>query len=162
MRRLLAPVLAALILAPAGFAATFTFTVFTASPVTAATVTLNGDDQSQTVTVVGEVAYTGTGNTAGWHMTASATVPTSGSRTLPALVVSAGGFQCVTGCTTNPTNGIAYPLTLSTTAQKVYNAAANTGRGTFYIGNSYVISYPANAIPGTYTSTVTLAGATSP
>jgi hypothetical protein len=160
MRRLLAPILA-LILAPAGFAATFSFSTVSTT-LTASTVTLNGDDQSQTVTVIGQVAYTGSGNTAGWHMTASATIPTSGGRTLPALVVTAGGFQCATGCTTDPTNGIAYPITLSTTAQKVYNAAANTGRGTYYVGNALAISYPANAIPGTYTSTVTLAGATSP
>ena len=54
------------------------------------------------------------------------------------------------------------PLTLSTSAQKIYDAAASTGRGTFYVGNAFVVTYPANALPGTYTSTVTLAGSTGP
>jgi hypothetical protein len=161
MRRLLVPVLA-LVLAPAGYAASFSFSVFTASPVTAPTVTLNGDDQSQTVTIAVQVDYTGGNNAAGWHVNASATAPTAGTRTLPALQVTDGGYQCASSCTTNPTNSVTYPLTLSTTAQKIYDAAVNTGRGSFYVGNAYLVTYPANAIPGTYTSTVTLAGATGP
>jgi hypothetical protein len=161
MRRLLVPLLA-LMLAPAGFAAQFSFSVVTSSPLTASTVTLNGDDQTRTVTVATEVAYTGGNNKAGWNITASATAPTSGTHKLPALTVTDGGFQCESGCTTSPTSGIAYPITLSTSGQKIYDAAANTGRGTFYVGNAIVINYPANALPGTYTSTMTLAGATGP
>ena len=53
-------------------------------------------------------------------------------------------------------------MTLSTTATKIYNAAANTGKGTVVLTPTYQVSYPANALPGTYSATVTLTGATGP
>ena len=162
MRNLALAVVLALAVAPAAAAATFSFSVVTSSPVTAPGVTLTGDDQSKTFTIVTQVAYTGTSNTAGWNVQASATTPTSGTYTLPALQVTAGTFTCVTSCTTNPTNGITYPITLSGTAQKIYNAAVNTGRGTFNVTNTYQVTYTAMAIVGTYTSTVTLTGTTGP
>jgi hypothetical protein len=147
----------------AAAAATFTFSVTTSSPVTAPGVTLSGDDQTKTFAIVTQVAYTGSGNTAGWKVTAAATAPTSSSRTLPALQVTAGTFGCVSGCTTSPSpSGITYPITLSTTAQKIYNASANTGRGTYSVTNTYQVTYPASAIAGTYSSTVTLTGSTGP
>jgi len=148
---------------PSAAAATFTFSVTTSSPVTAPTVTLSGDDQTKTFTIVTQVAYTGTGNTAGWKVTAAATIPTSSTHTLPNLQVTAGTFACVSSCTTNPSpSGITYPITLSTTAQKIYNASANTGRGTFSVTSTYQAAYPASAVVGTYSSTVTLTGSTGP
>ena len=161
MRRLLAALLA-LTVVPSAAAATFTFTVQTASPVTAPGITLSGDDQTKTFTIVSQVAYTGPGNTAGWNIQASSTTLTSSGRTLPALVVTAGTFACASSCTTNPTSSVTYPLTMSGTAQRIYNAAANTGRGTFNVTNTFQVTYPANAIPGTYSCTVTLTGATGP
>jgi lipopolysaccharide export system protein LptA len=161
MRRLLAPVLA-LILAPASLAATFSATVQTASPVTVASVTLTGDDQTKTFSIITQVAYTGGGDTLGWKVEATATTPTSGTHTLPALDVTAGTFACVTACTTSPTSTITYPITLSTTAVKIYNASANTGRGTYNITNTFQVTYPANIVTGTYSSTVTITGATGP
>jgi hypothetical protein len=162
MRRL-AVILLALAVAPGAAAATFTFTVSTASPVTAPGVTLNGVDQTKTFTIVTRVAYTGAGNTAGWKVQASSTVPTSGSNTLPYFTVTAGSFACAFSCTTNPTtSGIGFPITLSGTAQTIYNAAANTGRGTFDITSTYQVSYAANKFPGTYAATVTLVGSTGP
>src|SRR4051794_41853053 len=89
MRRLLV-VLLALAVVPAAAAATFTFTVQTASPVTAPGVTLNGDDQTTTFTIVTQVAYTGGQNTAGWNVQASSTTLTVSGRTLPAMIVTGG------------------------------------------------------------------------
>jgi len=162
MRPLLACLCALAFVSGAAAAPTFNFGATTTSPVTVTGVTLNGVDQPKTFTIGSFVQYTGTGNTAGWKVQASATVPTSGSNTLPALNVTAGTFGCVSGCTTNPTNGIAYPITLTTTAQTIYNAAVNTGRGTFTITSTFQLNYTANALPGTYSSTVTLAGSTGP
>jgi len=160
--RLLVVVVCALAVVSGATAATFSYSVTTTSPVTVTGVTLTGVDQSQTFAVVSRVAYTNGGNTAGWKVQASATVPTSSGHTIPDLDVTAGNFACVTGCTTNPTNSITYPLTLGTTAQTIYNAAVNTGRGTFNVTNTFEMTYTANAFPGTYSSTVTLTGSTGP
>jgi hypothetical protein len=160
--RIAAVALAALVAIPSAAAATFSFSITTTSPVTAPGVTLTGDDQTKTFTVVTQVVYTGSGNTAGWNIQSSQTQPQSGTRLIPYFKVTAGSFSCVGTCTTNPTNGVTYPVTLSGTAHKIYNAAANTGRGTINVTSTYQVSYPANAIAGTYSSTVTLAGATGP
>ena len=163
MRRAPLAAIALLLAAQPAAAATFTFSLVTTSPVTAPTVTLTGDDQTKTVTIVTQVAYTGTSNTAGWNVQAAASTPTaSGGATLPALRVTAGSSSCASSCTTSPTSSITYPITLSGTAQKIYNAAANTGRGTFNITNTYQLTYPASTVTGTYSSTVTLTGTTGP
>jgi len=162
MRRVLVALLVVAAVPSAAAAATFTFTVQTASPVTAPGVTLNGDDQTTTFTIVTQVAYTGGQNTAGWNVQASSTTLTVSGRTLPAMIVTGGSFACASSCTTNPTSSVTYPLTLSTTAQRIFNAGANTGRGTFDLTNTYKVTYPANAIPGTYSATVTLTGTTGP
>lgn len=164
MRRLLLVTLVALVLAPAALAAKFSFSVSTSSPVNAPTVTLNGDDQTTTFTIVSQVSYTGGNNSAGWKIQASSTTPTaSGPRTLPPLAVTAGSYACVGTCQSNPSpTGITYPITLSTTAQTIDNASANTGRGTFNVTNTFQIAYPASATTGTYSATITLTGATGP
>jgi hypothetical protein len=153
----------ALIFVGGATAATFTFTVTTATPITLATVTLNGVDQTKTFTIANTVAYTGGNNTAGWNVQASATTPTSGSNTLPALKVTAGTAVCQGTCATAPTSNVTYPpITLSTTAVRVFNAAAATGQGTFTVTNTFLVTYPSNIYPGTYASTVTLTGSTGP
>jgi hypothetical protein len=154
-------VAAALFIVPCAAAATLSISI-TATGVTAPTVTLSGVDQPQTFTVTAVEAYTGGQNTAGWNITASATALTTGSQTMPSMSVTGVTSTCNTGCTTNPTNSITWPVTIGTTASKIFNAAANTGRGTFNIASTFSVPYPANAIPGTYTSTVTLATATGP
>lgn len=150
-----------LVFAGGAAAATFNFTAST-TPVTVATVTLNGVDQTQTFTIANTVAYTGGNNNAGWKVQASATTPTAGSNMLPAISVTAGSATCQSACTTNPTNSITYPLALNGTAQTIYNAAVNTGQGTFTVTSTFQLSYAANIYPGTYTSTVTLTGSTGP
>lgn len=163
MRRLLVILLALWVVPAASAAAKFTFTLNTASPVTVPGVTLNGDDQTVTFTMQYTVAYTGAGNTAGWNVTTSATALTSGTKTLPALdVTGVSSAACTGGGCTNPTNSITWPVTLTTTAQKVFNAAANTGQGTVVLTATYQLTYPASALPATYSSVVTVLGATGP
>jgi hypothetical protein len=162
MRLLLAAALVSLVVVSGAAGATFKHSVATPSPVTVAGVTLNGVDQVKTFTIDSTVQYTGGQNTAGWKVQASATTPASGSNTLPALQVTDGTFSCVSGCNTNPTNGVTYPITLSTTAQTIFNAAAGTGQGTFTVTSTFALNYVANALPGTYSSTVTLSGSTGP
>ncbi|HZQ80565.1 MAG TPA: hypothetical protein VFB25_01160 [Gaiellaceae bacterium] len=162
MRRLLVPLLA-LTLAPAGLAASFSYSVQTSSPITVSTVTLSGDDQTKTFTIVTQVAYTGGNATAGWKVEAAATTPTSGTKTLPALAVTNGTYSCVSSCSSNPSpTGISYPITLSSTAVPIYNANTSTGKGTFNVTSTFQVTYPANIFPGTYSSTVTLTAATGP
>lgn len=163
MRRLAALALAlAFVLAPSAAAASFTFSVLTGSPVTAPGVTLNGLDQTQSFGIDTRIDYTGGGNTLGWKIQGSATTPASGGNTLPALQVSAGSFACIANCTTSPSNSVTYPVTLSGSAQRIYNAAANTGRGRYRMTSTFVVTYPSNVFPGTYSATITLAGATGP
>jgi hypothetical protein len=162
MRKLLFPIILALVLAPAGLAATFSFSVTSSSPITAPTVTLSGDDQTNTFSVGTRVNYSGT-PFSGWKVQASSTAPTAGTKTLPALTVTGGSYSCFAACIVNPTpTGVVYPITLSTTAQTIYNANTNTGVGTFNVSNTFQLSYPASALPGAYSATITLVGSTGP
>ena len=158
--RALLPLLAALVLVAAAAGAGFTFRVLTSSPVTLPTVTLNGDDQSQTFTIDSEVDNSGH---AGWKVQASAAAPVFGSYALPALQVTAGSWSCIRGCPSSPLPaGLTYPMTLSATPQTIYNAGAQTGRGKFDIASTFLVSYPASTIAGTYGATITLSGSTGP
>jgi len=150
------------VVVPSAAAASLSFSITTTSPLTAPGITLSGDDQTKTFTIATQIAYTGTNNTAGWKVQAHQTQPKSGTRLLPFFIVTAGSFACSSGCAADPTSGITYPITLSTSAQTIFNAAANTGRGTYNVTNTYQVSYPANAIAATYSSTVTLTGSTGP
>ena len=57
---------------------------------------------------------------------------------------------------------MSYPITMSGSAQTIYNAAANTGTGDFDIANTFRVTVPANTIAATYSSTITLSGSTGP
>lgn len=150
----------ALVAAPTAVAASFTFGVVTASPVTLPAVTLNGDDQTQTFTVVSEVDNSGQ---AGWKVQASAGPPSAGAGTLPALQVTGGSWSCVSGCPSAPApSGVSYPVVLSASPQTIYNAGAGTGRGKFDVSSTVLVSYPASTIAGTYSATITLSGSTGP
>jgi hypothetical protein len=164
VKRGLLVLLAALVAAPAAYgAATLSLTVNTASPVTAPAVTLNGVDQTKTFSVSTSITYTGGQNTAGWNLTAAAPAPTSGSSALPALTVtgvsagSCSGSNCV-----DPQNSVAWPVTLSSAPAKIFNAAVNTGQGTVALTSTYQVAYPANVLPGTYSTTVSFAVTTGP
>ena len=126
--------------------------------------TLDGTDQTASYSpVLGVVDARGTG--AGWNLTISATSFSDGSgHTLAAGTVSAAAQACHSGssCTAATSSGITYPLTISGTAAKFFNAATSTGLGKVDVTPTIQVSIPGNAYAGTYTSTVTLAAATGP
>jgi len=127
------------------------------------TATLDGTDQTVSYApVLGVVDARGTG--LGWNLTIAATTFSDGSgHTLAAGSVTAAAEACHGGSTcTLATNAITYPLTLSTTAAKFFNAAAGTGLGKVDVTPTVGVSVPGNAFAGTYTSTVTLASAVGP
>ncbi|MEO3810270.1 WxL domain-containing protein [Sphaerisporangium sp. B11E5] len=148
------------------------------------TATLTGNTQSVVATTAAQQQYEvndATGGGAGWHVTVSATTFTSGTDTLPnsgtfstngslssVTANTAPTATCVTTCTL-PTNSVTYPVAVTTAATTptpvtIYNAAAGTGVGDILIGGSanpnpvgWWVTVPGTAVPGTYTSTVTLA-----
>jgi hypothetical protein len=105
------------------------------------------------------IVNTGGGSNSGWNETASATIPSSGGRLLPALIVTAVSS---TAGTAAPVNAITWPITLSATAVKVFNASAGSGKGTMTVTHTFKITYPSNVLLGTYASTVTFAVASGP
>ena len=126
--------------------------------------TLAGDDQTVNYSpALGLVDARGTG--AGWNLTMSATTFSDGaSHTLAAGTVTGATQGCHSGSTcTTATNSVSgYPLTLSGTAVKFFNAAANTGLGKVDVTPTVQVAIPGNAYAATYTSTVTLAAVTGP
>jgi WxL domain surface cell wall-binding len=125
--------------------------------------TLDGTDQTASYApLLGIVDARGTG--AGWNLTVAATAFSDGAgHTLAAGTltgVSAGCHAAVT-CTA-ATNSVTYPLTITTTAGKFFNSAANTGLGKVDVTPTVSVAIPGNAYAGTYTSTVTLAAISGP
>ena len=160
MRTLLV-ILVALAVPSTAIAATLSVTA--PMTVTVPGITLNGDDQPTTFTMPHTVTYTVPGNTAGWNIQVSSTTLTSGSNTLPALkVIGVTNANCTGGGCVNPTNSITWPVTLGTTGVKIFNAAAKTGKGSVVLTATYQLIYPANALPGTYTATITVTAVSGP
>lgn len=156
MRSLLV-VLLALVVVPT--AAAFSVSLTTASPVAAPGVTLNGVDQTQTFTLAIDVLDPNPGSGNGWNVSMAATAPTNGANTLPALVVTTvAAAACSGGSCVNPTNSITWPVTLTVGGVKIFNAAVGTGTKTNALTPTVMITYPANALPLTYSSTLTVTG----
>jgi hypothetical protein len=150
----------ALVFTGGAAAASFTFTVNTAGPITAPAITLNGVDQTSTFPMQYTVSYNGT---AGWNVQVSSTTLTSGANTLPAMDVSAvTNVPCTTHNCVDPTTSVGLPVMLSTANQRIFNATAPTGQGTIVLNATFLITYPANALPGTYSAAVTITGSTGP
>ena len=126
--------------------------------------TLDGTDQTVSYApVLGVVDARGSG--AGWNLQISATTFSDGAgHTLAPGTVSAAAQACHSGssCTAATNSGITLPLTISGTAAKFFNAAANTGLGKLDVTPTVQVAIPGNTFAGTYTSTVTLAAATGP
>jgi hypothetical protein len=160
MRRLLVPLLALVIVpaATAGFSASLT----TSSPQTFTAITLNGVDQTKTLPLSITVTNTGGTNGTGWSVTAAAAPPTSAAGTLSPLQITAVSAASCTGGCVQPANSITPPVTLSSTAAKIYNATAGTGTGSVVLTATLQMTYDAKALPATYTSTLTVSGSTSP
>lgn len=133
---------------------------------------LNSGDQTKTYTVPLTLNDTRTGASAGlgWNTTITSTQFLSGSNTLPATAstVTAVSSACANGgvCTT-PTNSVTYPLVVPAgstppTAVKFFNAATNTGIGTFTTTPTVSVAVPQNSFSGTYTSTLTISVVSGP
>ena len=153
MHRLIV-VLLALVVVPTA-AATFSVTLNTGNT-TAPGVTLTGVDQTKTFTIQITVVQS---TTTGWNVSAAATLPTVAGKSLPALsVTNVTRAACTpTGCS-NPVNNVAWPVALAVGGTKIYNATANSGQGSDVITATVQITYPANALPGSYVSTLTVSG----
>jgi len=125
--------------------------------------TLDGTDQIVSWSApLGIVDARGTG--AGWNLTVSATTFGDGSgHSLAPGSVTAVGATCQGGDTcTAASNAVAYPITISGTAAKFFNATASTGLGKITVTPSMDVAIPGNAYAGTYTSTVSLAAVSGP
>jgi hypothetical protein len=164
-RALIATVAATVGLVSASAAYGFGFSTSPAS-VTTPAITLNGDDQTTSWTETITVTGAGSG---GWNFTAWAAVPTAtGGLTLGALTVPSQptAAPCTGGpsCSQPVPTGITWPVTLDTTGSspsKFFNAGTGTGRGNVVLTATFSVPVPANALPGTYTTTVTIIGSSS-
>jgi hypothetical protein len=161
MRRLLV-VFLALVIVPSATAA-FSITLNTTGTQTFTGVTLNGVDQLKTLPLTITVVNTGASNTTGWSVTAAAGVPTSGTSTLSALQVTAvSAASCTGNGCVNPANTVALPVALTTAGVKIYNATAGSGKGSDVLTATLQMTYDADALPATYSATVTISGTASP
>ncbi len=125
--------------------------------------TLDGSDQAVSYSpALGVVDARGSGG--GWNLTVAATTFSDGlGHTLAAGTLTGATEACHSGSTcTLATNSVTYPVTLSTTAAKFFNAAASSGLGKVDVTPTVSVSVPGNSFAGTYTSTVTLATAVGP
>jgi len=146
--------------------------------------TNNGLNQSLVDATTAHQSYIvddATGGGLGWNVTVSATTFTNGTVSLPlagtfstngsitsAVLTTAPTGACTSGATcTVPTNTQVYPVAITCaattpTAYKVYDTSAATGLGSITVGLpgaapvGWWVAVPANAVPATYTSTVTL------
>lgn len=163
----------ALVASSVAFAATLTTTAtvtgtagisLTHSSTAAISSTLDGTDQTATYApVLGVTDARGSG--AGWNLTVSATSFSDGAgHTLAAGTITGVSAACKAGnaCTAATSSGITYPLTVSGTAAKFFNAAVNTGLGKIDVTPTFSVSVPGNAYAGTYSSTLTLASVSGP
>ena len=135
--------------------------------------TLNGTDQTVSASQTFDVSDA-TGSGTGWNITATSTTFTTGGgsphrlSTSATTVTSAPTVACATNVTcTVATNAITYPFVLpagtsAPTAQKLYNASANTGMGNQTVTASLNLAIPANTYSGTYSSTWTYSLASAP
>jgi hypothetical protein len=137
--------------------------------VTFPSLTLNGKDQTATVTGV-LTPNDQTNSNTGWNIAGTSTTFTNGAnKTLPTSatqITAASAAKASQNCSL-PTNSIAYPITLpaGTTAPpaaKLYNAAANTGAGPSNVTLTFTLTATANTFNGTYTSTWTFTISSGP
>jgi hypothetical protein len=130
--------------------------------------TLNGKDKTTTINGT-FTANDQTNSGSGWNITGTSTTFTTGSHTLPttATQITAASASAASQNCSLPTNSIGYAVTLPAAATapaavKLYNAAANTGAGPSTVTLTYVLTIPANARTGTYTSTWTFSIVSGP
>lgn len=151
--------LAAALALAAGAVAALTLTLGTAPSFS---VTLDGTDFTQAFSFTMQVS--GATN-AGWNITASSTSFSccTGTHTVNAPTLTDVAYNSCTGGGCNaPTNSVTWPIALTGTAQKIENAAANTGKGTVNLTANLTMPISGNMFAGSYTSTLTLAIVSGP
>jgi hypothetical protein len=135
-------------------------------------VALNGQNRTVNASQPLDVADA-TGSGAGWNVTATSTLFTSGSYTLPAgattLTSAPAAATCDTGVTCTPagSNNVSYPYSLpagstAPTATKLFSAGLGTGLGDQTLSPTWTLAIPGNAYAGNYTSTWTLSIVSGP
>jgi hypothetical protein len=154
---------------------TGTVTAGTLSLATAAAPTFSANlalgDSTPTYTLpLSAVDTTGTG--AGWNLTITSTQFTTGGGTPHTLATNASAITgvtsvCASGTCTNPTNAVTYPLVVPAAATppaavKFFNAAANTGLGSFTATPTVGVFVPAASFAGSYSSTLTVSIVSGP
>jgi hypothetical protein len=124
--------------------------------------TLAGDDQNVSYSpVLGVVDARGSGT--GWNLTIASTALSDGSSHTLAQSLTGASSACHSGSTcTNASNNVTYPVSLSTTAAKVFDAAANSGLGKVDVIPTIQIAIPGNAYAGSYSATLTVAATSGP
>ena len=136
--------------------------------------TLNGTDQTSTSTATFDVGDA-TGSGTGWNITATSTTFSTGTggnvkllSTSASTVQTAPTVACDTSVTcTTASNTITFPFVVpagsnAPTAQKLYNAASNSGMGNQTVSASFRLTIPANTYAGTYSSTWTYSLVSAP
>ena len=131
-------------------------------------VTLNGKDKTANT----QPQFTPsdlTGSGAGWNIQLTSTTFTVSGHTLSttATVLTSTSDTTDGGSCVAPTNSVTYPITVpaaasAPTAVKVYNAAANTGKGDSSVQFNFTLSTLASAFAGHYLSTWTVTIASGP
>lgn len=129
------------------------------------TATVGSTDQTLTDDILVTVDDpTGTGQ--GWNVDIAADQFSDGSgHTLPAdaLSVTAVSAAATSQSAVAPDNSASsYPITVNTTAANFFDAADNTGMGSFDLTTSLELVVPATTYAGTYTSNVTITAAATP
>ncbi len=122
-------------------------------------VSLTGADQTANGTTTAWVVTDPTGTGAGYRVTIAATSFTSSSNTIPVSgfrATLADASVTTVGGNTKPTSNMTTAAVLSTTAQTLLTAAANTGLGTYNATPTFTLLVPADTKAGSYTSTVTV------
>jgi hypothetical protein len=143
----------------------------TAAPTFSAS--LASGDSTPTYTLpLTAVDTTGTG--AGWNLTITSTQFTTGGATPHTLLTNASNITgvtsaCASGSCTNPTNAITYTTPVPVpagatppTAVKFFNAAANTGLGSFTVTPTVGVFVPAASFAGSFSSTLTVSIVSGP
>lgn len=130
---------------------------------------LDAGDQTQPFTAALTAKDTSTGSSPGWHLTITSTTLTAGTHTLPttATKITSVSSGCASGTCVNPVNSVAVPVTVpaastAPAAVSFFDAAANSGQGTFTVTPTFDVTVPQNSFAGTYKSTLTFAIVSGP
>jgi hypothetical protein len=135
-------------------------------------VALNGQNRTVSTSQPLDIADA-TGSGAGWNVTATSTLFTSGNFTLPAgattITSAPAAATCDTGVTCTPasSNSVSYPYSLpagnsAPTATKLFSAGLGTGLGDQTLNPNWTLAIPANAYAGNYNSTWTISLVSGP